>query len=108
VKNANVTEGGDLKPVVTSSACLKCVGTNTVRRSEMSVPHESTGGKAMASADRQLNEAARDLATAILNAGALKGDARQAVGVKLEQELVRFADLILQRARERPQPNDPA
>jgi hypothetical protein len=62
----------------------------------------------MASPDRQLNETARDLATAILNAGPLKGDARNALGAELERELKRFAELILQRAREQQQPNSPS
>ena len=54
----------------------------------------------MAEVDREINEMASSLATAILDVGVLKGDARFNAGVALERALKRFAELVIQRARE--------
>lgn len=59
----------------------------------------------MADTGKQLNKAASALATAILNAGPLRGDERTTAGRELEIELKRFAQVILQKAGEKQPPN---
>jgi hypothetical protein len=54
----------------------------------------------MSTSDRELGQAACSLATAILDAGSLTGDARNKSGVVLEQELKRFARTVIQASRE--------
>jgi len=61
----------------------------------------------MAGADRELNQIASSLATAILDAGNLKGNERTSVGVTLERALKQFAEFVIQRSKEQP-PGDTA
>jgi hypothetical protein len=51
------------------------------------------------SRDRELGETARDLATAILDAGHLRGEERFRAGAELERMLKRFAEVVARQAR---------
>jgi hypothetical protein len=54
----------------------------------------------MAPPDRELSAAISSLATAILDAGSLKGADRGTIGVELERALKRFAERILAMVKE--------
>jgi len=54
----------------------------------------------MPSIERELGEAARDLATAILDAGHLKGAQRTQAGAEIERQLKRFAEVVAKKIKE--------
>jgi hypothetical protein len=61
----------------------------------------------VADRDPELNKAVSELASAILRAGALKGEAHFNVGVELERQLKQFADALLHEANNDGDPDKP-